>query len=286
VTFRVFQSLWAMSNLPCNSAVEWTLPEKLDKLVEGGFEGIEIAWTPLLPHEEAAEAARARGLDWGVIVFPTADGGFGRVVDRLASLDPGPVYVNIQPNVKVFTAEEGATYLREWIGTVEAAGFRTVVETHRDRMTTDLRFTLQLMDAVPEMRIAADLSHFVVGQEFAWPVGDEDQALIHRVIERADLFHGRVASREQVQVPISWDYQRPWLDLFLGWWEEGFRLWRERSGPEDELIFVSELGPPLWYALTGRDGEELSDRWDEALLLKGHVRRAWDRLERATGGTS
>ena len=117
-------------------------------------------------------------------------------------------------------------------------------------MTTDLRFTLQLMDAVPELRMNGDLSHFVVGQEFAWPVGAEDHALIRRVLERADMFHGRVASREQVQIPITWEHHRPWLDLFLGWWEEGFRLWRARAGEQDELIFVCELGPP-WYALTG-----------------------------------
>ena len=52
----------------------------------------------------------------------------------------------------------------------------------------------------------------------------------------------------------------------------------ERSGPDDVLFFVTELGPPDWYAITGADGNELSDRWEEALLLKQHVRRIWERL--------
>ena len=42
--------------------------------------------------------------------------------------------------------------------------------------------------------------------------------------------------------------------------------------------FVTELGPPNWYAITGPDGNELSDRWEDALLLKQHVRRIWERL--------
>jgi hypothetical protein len=51
-------------------------------------------------------------------------------------------------------------------------------------------------------------------------------------------------------------------------------MWHEQAGPDDELVFVAELGPP-WYAITGADGQELSDRWQEALLLKDHVRDIW-----------
>ncbi|MDX6579143.1 MAG: hypothetical protein QOJ47_692 [Gaiellales bacterium] len=282
---RVFQALWAMQKLP-RGGVEWSLPRKVAKIIEGGFDGMEIAWSPTHPVEEALVAVNEAGLRFGVTVFPTGvEGQMEGLMERFLALDAPPEYVNIQPNRKVFTVEEGAPYLRSWAAIARDAGFRTVIETHRDRMTTDLRFTLQLMDAVPELRMNADLSHFVVGQEFAWPVSDEDHALIRRVIERADLFHGRVASREQVQIPISWEHHRPWLELFLGWWEDGFRLWRERSAADDHLIFVCELGPP-WYSLTGADGQELSDRWEEAQILKGHVREIWSRLEDSSAASS
>jgi hypothetical protein len=273
-----FQALWAMQKLPRGGS-EWTVPEKVAKIIEGGFDGMEVAWSPSHPYEEAIAAANEAGLRYGVTVFPTgAEGQMEGLIERFRSMELPPAYVNIQPNRKVFTVEEGAPDLRRWFAIAKEGGFPTRIETHRDRMTTDLRFTLQLMAAVPELRMTADLSHFVVGQEFAWPVGDEDHALIHRVLERSDMFHGRVATREQVQVPITWEHHRPWLELFLGWWEEGFRLWQARSGPGDELIFVCELGPP-WYSLTGADGEELSDRWEEAQILKGHVQEIWARLE-------
>ena len=45
------------------------------------------------------------------------------------------------------------------------------------------------------------------------------------------------------------------------------------------LTFLCELGPRE-YAMTGRDGYELSDRWEEAQLLMGRVRDLWARLER------
>jgi sugar phosphate isomerase/epimerase len=280
VPLRVFQSLWGMSQLPFGGGPEWSVAEKVERIVEAGFDGIDIGWTPDLPYEEGIALTRAAGLDFGLVCFPRTAEGFRRDLEAFRALDPAPAYLNMQPIAKPSAPADGAALLREWIDMAQDAGFRVLVETHRDRMTTDLRFTLQLMDLVPDMRLVADLSHFVVGQEFAWPVGEEDRALIARVLERSDMFHGRVASREQVQIALGWEHHRCWLDLFRGWWEDGFRAWRSRSAPGDELVFVTELGPP-WYSITGPDGTELTDRWEEAQLLAGHVRDIWQRLEMA-----
>jgi hypothetical protein len=277
----VYQSFWGMMGLP-RGGREWTVAEKIARIAASGFDGVDVQWSPRQPSEEAIARANAAGLPWGVTCFPTGDDDFAGLIARLAAMDVPPRYVNIQPNRRVFTVAEGAPFLREWWAISTAAGFATAIETHRDRMTTDLRFTLRLLEAAPELRVCADLSHFVVGQEFAWPVGEEDHALIGRVLERAAIFHGRVATREQVQVPIAWEHHRPWLELFLGWWEQGFRDWRSRAAAGDELVFVTELGPP-WYALTGADGGELSDRFDEALRLQRLVREIWERLEADSG---
>jgi hypothetical protein len=274
---RVFQSLWAMGELPYGGS-EWSTAEKIAKVVDGGFDGIEIAWIPDAPAAEAVEYAQAAGIRFGLVCIPASVPEFRASIEEIRRLDPGPVYIDIQPAMKVFSVSDGAAILRKCVQISTDAGFRTRVETHRDRMTTDLRFTLQLMDEFPEMRMNADLAHYVVGQEFALPVRDEDQALIQRIIERSDMFHGRVASNQQVQLSIGWQLNRPWVDLFLGWWEDGFRLWRERANPGDEVEFVTEMGPPM-YAITGQDGRELSDRWQEALLMKSLVRDVWQRLE-------
>jgi hypothetical protein len=279
--FRVYQSLWAMRSLPFGSDEEWPVPDKIARIVDAGFDGIDIAWTPTLPSEEAVRCAQDAGLDYGLVCFPRDTATFAPLLETFAALDHAPRHLNLQPVPRTSEPAEGAALLREWIAMARAAGFRPLVETHRDRMTTDLRFTLQLLDLVPEMRLVADLSHYVVGQEFAWPVGDEDDLMMRRIVERADMFHGRVATREQIQISISWEYHRPWLDLFLGWWEHGFRSWRERAGADDELVFVTELGPPRWYSITGPDGYELADRWAESLQLKNAVHELWATVERS-----
>jgi len=130
-----------------------------------------------------------------------------------------------------------------------------------------------------DLRLTGDLSHYVVGREFAWPISDENHRLMQRIIDQCWGFHGRVASREQIQVQLSFAHQREWLDLFLGWWEYGFRAWRKRAPPDGTLTFLCELGPKE-YAMTGADGYELSDRWQEAQMLMRLVRELWSRIER------
>jgi hypothetical protein len=277
MNLRIFQSLWAMERLPYGSQTEWSLEEKIAKIVDAGYDGLEVAWTPtILIGPEALERAAAAGLELSVVVFPTTVDDFKPIAERFA--DSGIRHINVQPNVRPVTVLEGVPYVLGWLEIARDAGLTVYFETHRDRMTTSLRYTLQLIDAIPSMLLVADLSHYLVGEEFPWPVSEADQALMHRVLARSSGFHGRVASREQVQVPISFPHNRQWLDLFGDWWEEGFRLWRQRAEPDDELVFVTELGPP-WYAITGADGQELSDRWKEALELKQLVRGIWERLD-------
>ena len=53
----------------------------------------------------------------------------------------------------------------------------------------------------------------------------------------------RVASREQVQVEISFAAHRMWIELFERWWAYGFASWRQRSARDATLSFTCELGP-------------------------------------------
>jgi hypothetical protein len=77
-------------------------------------------------------------------------------------------------------------------------------------------------------------------------------------------------------VPINFPHNKVWLDLYASWWEYGFKQFKARAGADDVMTFVVELGPPT-YAMQGADGQELSDRWEEAIQLKDLVRDIWER---------
>jgi hypothetical protein len=266
-----------MENLPYGGDPEWSLREKLDRIAEAGFDGVEIAWSPVFPIGcEALDIVPEYELEWSLVCFPTSVDHFKEVAELFADSDAR--FVNVQANARPYTLRESIPLVLGWLDVAEDAGLTVYFETHRDRMTTDLRFTLKLIDAIPAMDLVADLSHFVVGEEFSWPISESDEAMIQRILARSQGFHGRIASREQVQIPIGFPQHRQWLDLFLRWWEDGFRLWHDTAGPDDELILVTELGPP-WYAITGANGQELSDRWEEALILRSQVREIWARVD-------
>ena len=173
--------------------------------------------------------------------------------------------------------EEAAPVVRAWLAQSEEIGMPILFETHRNCITNDLYFTLLLIDAVPEMRLCADLSHFLVDREFPYPPTAAQEAFIQRILARSDSFQGRVASREQIQVQLDFPQHRKWVELFERWWEDGMRLWLGRAADGAVLNFLCELGPPE-YAITGPDGFELSDRWEEALAIRRSVLDIWDRL--------
>lgn len=269
-----FQSLWAMERRHTDG-VERSVGANVDMIAAAGFDGISTHWYERTKVRELAGLLAGHGMTAEGQCFPQTVDDLARVLE-VASEFP-PHHLDIQPDVRPRRLQDCIPLLEGWRRLAEQVDFPVYVETHRDRMTTDLYFTLDLLDCFPDLKLVGDLSHFLVGREFAWPVSDENHALMQRVIDHCWVFHGRVASREQVQIEISFPHHRPWVDLFLDWWAYGFRSWRRRAAPDDTLAFVCELGPKP-YAISGRDGNDTTDRWQESLQLRDEVRRVWQRV--------
>lgn len=270
-TFRVYQSLWAMERRRPDGQ-EWTLDEKLDMIPRAGFDGAGVRFADYDYAKTVTRFLRERGMTWQAQCYPRSVDELKPIIAHVQEL--GADHINLQADVRPYTVDECIPYIEGWRRLADDAGIALHIETHRDRMTTDLFFTLHLLDRFPDLRLTADLSHYVVGREFAWPVSDENRALMHRIIDNAWGFHGRVASREQIQLPLAFAQHQKWVELFMGWWEYGFRSWRARAQGDEVLTFLCELGPPE-YAMTGADGYELSDRWSEAQTMMRMVRSLW-----------
>ena len=271
----VYQSLWAMEQRRPDG-FEWSLDQKLQMIRDAGFDGAGVRFFDRDYARQVTQRLKAWGLTWQAQCYPQ------RVEDLLPILahvaEFGADHLNLQADVRPHTVAECVPLIEGWRRLAQDAGVALHFETHRDRMTTDLHFTLRLLDRFPDLRLTGDLSHYVVGREFAWPVSAENHRLMHRIIDNCWGFHGRVASREQIQVQLSFAHQRDWLELFLGWWAYGFRSWRRRAPKDAVLSFLCELGPKE-YAMVGHDGYELSDRWQEAQMLMRLVRELWQKIE-------
>jgi hypothetical protein len=249
--------------------------QKFDRVREAGFDGMAIDLGALTFAEaEATVPHFARtGLLGGLTAFPKSVEDL-RPALGLAQRIRAPYVVVIGQEMPIKVAEM-IPVVEGWLRVAQEEGMPIQFETHRNCITNDLFTTVQLLDAVPSMRLAADLSHYVVDREMPCPPPPSLQALITKVLERSDSFQGRVAARGQIQIPLGFPQSAKWVELFRRWWREGFISWQGRHRNDDAtLVFLCELGPPD-YAITAADGRELSDRWEEALTLSGWVRELW-----------
>ncbi|MEO6607527.1 MAG: sugar phosphate isomerase/epimerase [Aestuariivirga sp.] len=268
----VFQSLWAMERRQPDG-IELSLDEKLEKIIAAGFDGVSGEWVDRKQARHVASVIKPHGLLAEGVCFPASIDDLKPILEIAA--ETGLKHLNLQPNVRPRTIKECMPILEGWTRLAEQVNFPVYIETHRDRMTTDLYFTLDILDQLPNLKLLADLSHFFVGREFSEPVSEENHRLIERILDNCWAMHGRVASREQVQIEIQFPHHKKNVNLFKRWWRYGIESWRQRADANAKFVFTCELGPQP-YAIAGADGKDLSDRWADSLVMRDLIKGVWN----------
>lgn len=163
----------------------------------------------------------------------------------------------------------------------ERHGHPVFLETHRATITQDIRRTVDLVAALPELRFNADLSHWYTGHELSY--GDVTAKLdfMAPVLDRVGFLHGRIGDAGSVQVGLAGRGGEPFIAHFREMWKRCFVGFIAAAGAGDFIVFAPELLPaevrfdattyPLNYArrTLSADGtwREETDRWTEALTL-------------------
>lgn len=266
----IYQAIWAMESMGMD--LDGGMDAVLDRIQEAGFDGVGVG---LYRAERAAAVARgadARRMSWEAICFVRTPEDLAVRINEAQTL--GAHHLNVQIVERFERLEPAIDFLQRLQVHSSRAQIPVYYETHRGRLTNDLLFMMAVLDALPDLRLTADLSHYVVAHEMLLPVAEADLARMTRIIDKSWNFHGRVAGSHQVQIPVAAPQHQGWVEQFSRWWLEGFRSWLRRAPAESQLCFMCELGPPN-YAITDALGRELSDRWQDSLILKDLARRLW-----------
>lgn len=274
----VYQSLWAMD--PGRGSHDTaTTEEYFAQVQQAGFAGMGIDLASADRDTVLKTMPLFRQYELGCVInaFPASMEDVLPVLEMAREFDA--VVVNIIAQVIPSGVDEASLMVQDWMEEAEKESVNIEFETHRNSITNDLNYTTKLLEAVPDMKLSVDLSHYVVDREISLPLREDEARLVDKILRRADAFQGRISSAQQIQLQLEFPQHQKWVVQFLDWWEAGFRYWRKRSSAEDTLIFQTELAPPE-YAMTGPDGLEMSNRWEESLIMKGWIEDLWKRLEK------
>ena len=235
---EIFQSLWAMEmrrpDLP-----ERSFEENFAMAAAAGYHGmcLDPGVADLKHYQPTRNLFEKYNLGCMINAFPHTPDELQPLLEAAASYQARQV--NVIGEVMPIDYRDAVPVIQRWMGEAAAMNMPLLLETHRNSTLNDLYYTLQVIEAVPELRLCADLSHFVVDREFEAPLSELNASYIQRILERSDCFQGRVANREQVQIQIDFPQHQEWVEIFKGWWKEGMRLWRRRNADDWAVCPVS-----------------------------------------------
>ncbi|KRE64584.1 sugar phosphate isomerase/epimerase family protein [Paenibacillus sp. Soil750] len=272
----VQQAIWAMQGLGENG-IEWSLEQKFEEIAEAGFTGVSYLLPSVADMDLWHRLLDRYKLSFSAIAFPAKPQDLIDIMKR--ANDFGRVqYINSQVLDSFVIDQEAVQLLQSLLKVTDEFRIPHFIETHRGTVTQDLIRTAGYIDALPDLKLMIDLSHYVVAGEI---IGTNEKVEVYfdKLLERSAGMHARVSSGEQVQVDIGVDGDHPMVVHFTRWWRKGMVHWLKQAKPGDIFPFCSELGPPNFYAMTYRDKRgqehEVSDRWQQALLFKRIIEEQW-----------
>jgi sugar phosphate isomerase/epimerase len=257
-----FHGLWGMS-LP-------TLEHNLRRIREGGFEGVEMG----VPEEGVQRrelAALLEDLGLSLIAQQWTRGSspeeqaasFEAQYRRAAELRP--LLVNSHSGKDCYSTEENLLILRRAARLEEELGIPVAHELHRGRATFSTIATAALLERMPDLKLAADFSHWCCVHE---SLLEDQEPVLARAIDRSFHIHARVGHAEgpQVSDPRAPEWQRA-VEAHLAWWQR--IVDRRRQEGAKLLTICPEFGPPDYMPTLPYTRQPVADLWE----LNCHMKR-------------
>jgi sugar phosphate isomerase/epimerase len=261
-----FCPLWGSSSLGWESFFA--------RVKEAGYDGVEMS-LPLERREQKPilSLLEEHCLKWVGQHHETDDPepavylkNYERCLYNLASAKP--LFINSQSGKDFFSFADNKAILERAAAIARETGVKIIHETHRGKFSFSTTATLPFLEALPDLRLTADFSHWcTVAESF---LQNQPEAM-RAAVARTDHIHARVGFPQgpQVNDPRAPEWHEA-LEHHLAWWDAVVAEHRRRKS--EPLTITPEFGPAPYMPAMPYSREPTSDQWEVNLFMKDLLR--------------
>jgi sugar phosphate isomerase/epimerase len=180
-----------------------------------------------------------------------------------------PEFINSQTGGDFLTVEQNTAFIKVANDISKETNVPVYHETHRGRFSYNVPATIEYLGTIPDLRLTADISHWMVVHESLLDGHDD---LLSKVIARTGHIHARVGHAEgpQVNDPKAPEWKRA-VDRHLDIWEKIIRkFWSENDRP---MTVTSEFGPPHYMPALPYTQIAVSNQWEANVYMMNSIKQ-------------
>jgi sugar phosphate isomerase/epimerase len=241
-----------------------TIDELCGRVKKEGYDGIEMLW----PAEKKAQDELFAALEKYELEFGLLCAGFGsdyqkHLEEFIAATNEAatqtvrrPLFINCHSGRDHFSYEQNKAFIDHTTRLSRETGITICHETHRARILYSAPAARHYLDAIPELRITFDVSHWCNVSESL--LADQQETL-DLALSRTDHIHARIGHPEgpQVSDPRAPEWE-PAVKAHFDWWDKIVEAKRKAG---KRLTVLTEFGPPDYMPTLPYTRDPLSDQW-------------------------
>jgi len=263
-----------------SEAFDWD--EFLTKVRRAGYEGVEWAISSTISKREL-DTIWDKIQRYGLLLigqhYDTYESDYSRHSEAyhawFEKVKPYPfLRINSQTGKDYFTEDQNRSLINLVAKFSEQCGIPVFHETHRNKFSFAAHITRQYLEAIKDLRITLDASHWVNVAE-SW-LEDQQEALDLAIL-RTSHIHARVGYPEGPQVPdpLAPEWESA-LEAHLNWWG---RVVKCRINENNPLLTITpEFGPYPYLIEFPVTRQPLADQWDINVWMMRFMRERYMKL--------
>jgi sugar phosphate isomerase/epimerase len=254
----------------------------IDKVLEAGYDGIEINFPEAAFFREAFES-KLHSLRSGArpdFIFiaqqvltaadETAEEYTRRMKKRLNFLTGlRPCFINSHTGRDHFSFDDNCRIIEAVQDIACRSGIRILHETHRGRFSFHAASLLPYLEKFPEMELVADFSHWCTVSESL--LQDQLPAL-EKIIPHVAHIHARVGFEQgpQVNNPFAPEWKNH-LETFIQWWKQ--IITHPAHSLKKKFTICPEFGPAPYMPALPFSCEPTGDQWAINAAMKDLLKK-------------